>query len=284
MCKLNKLKSIVLLALMSLSAVKADPTKKQDFTHEFTAGLESFDYHYDETFKKHKKFMEFNGLTFGVNGSYQLTYKNSFFVRPEARWAYGNADYKSSQGSDRNKHHIPSLIFETRLLVGVPFNVSSQLTVFPHTGMGYRYKSDDMSDIKSKANIAGYKRVNKLWYVPLGMRFNHDFENSWFIQGLAEYDWMIQGRHLTYNKHFAPSPLVNKQKSGWGARGELLAGYHFYKASVAFGPYLNYWKIKKSSTERFTYYNDAGDDYPNTPGVEPANMTREMGIKLNFTF
>lgn len=249
----HKITAFALTFLLACSAQAESPQKIKDFSHEFTVGLESLHYHYDETFKEHKKFMEDNGILYGINGVYQFTYKDSFFLLPEVRIVYGHVDYESARGRESSVNYIPTLIFETRLLAGVPVKVSSQLTISPYTGMGYRYKSDDMSDLKSKDNIAGYKRVNKLWYVPLGMRFNHDFDNLWFMQGLAEYDWMIQGRHLTYDKHCAPSPLVNKQNSGWGIKGELLAGYHFDKVSVAFGPYLNYWKIKKSSNFIHTY-------------------------------
>jgi hypothetical protein len=282
-----KLTAFALTFLLACSAQAEFPQKIKDFTHEFTVGLESLHYHYDETFKEHNKYMEFNGLNFGVNGSYQLTYKDIFFVRPEARIVYGHVDYKSPTIGQDTMKNAPNFIFETRLLSGLNFKPITSLlkfTLSPYIGIGYRYKSDDMSDMKSKNNLSGHKRVNKLWYVPLGIRFNHDFESRWFMQGLAEYDWMIQGRHLTYDKHCAPSPLVNKQKSGWGARGEILTGYHFDKTSVSFGPYINYWKIKKSSKFIHTYYSDSGAVYRNAPAWEPANMTHEMGVKLNFTF
>jgi hypothetical protein len=94
----------------------------------------------------------------------------------------------------------------------------------------------------------------------------------------------MKGEQLTYDKHSSPSPLKNKQKSGWGVKGELLVGHHFDKVSVAFGPYLHYWKIKKSNTIKHTYYSDSGAVYHDAPAWEPKNKTQELGVKLNFIF
>jgi hypothetical protein len=283
----KKISIMAAVSALALTTVQAGQDQPQTYKHDFTVGLESLHYHYDETTPEHKNFMNDKGMLYGLNGAYQFTYKNAFFVRPEARIVYGHVDYESWRGEETKSRHIPSMIAEVRLLSGwnfKPITSLQKLTLSPYTGIGYRYKWDDSSDIKGKDNIAGYKRVNKLWYVPLGVRFNHDFENRWFMQGLAEYDWMIQGRHLTYDKHRAPSPTVYRQKSGWGLKGELLAGYHFDKASVSFGPYINYWKIKKSSTERITYHADDGVVFRDAPFWEPANMARELGVKLNFIF
>jgi hypothetical protein len=263
------------------------PSKEQpkEWAHEFTAGLESFQYKYNERTEEHKNFMQDKGMLYGVNGAYQLTYRGIVFIRPEARWAYGYADYNNWRGNQYNKSHIPSMIFEPRLLVGGNIPTNSSLILSPYTGVGFRYKWDDTTDVKNQANIPGYERVNKLWYLPVGTRLQYRFTDRWFMQGTAEYDWMIEGKQFGYSsKHFSPSPVVVKQKSGWGAKGELLVGHHFDKVSVAFGPYLQYWKIKKSSTKICTYYNDRGDDYPNTPISEPENETRELGVKLNFIF
>jgi hypothetical protein len=262
------------------------PSKEQpkEWAHEFTAGMESFKYHYRESEPGIEKYMQYDGMMYGVNGAYQLTYQDKVFIRPEARWGYGHADYSNCRGEEGDRHHTPSMIFEPRLLLGSIIPITNHFSLSPYTGVGFRYKWDDSSDIKSKDNVSGSKRINKLWYLPVGARFQYGFTDRWFVQGMAEYDWVMRGEQLTYNKRYSPSPLVNKQKSGWGAKGELLIGHHFDKVSVAFGPYLQYWKIRKSSTKVFTYYGDKGDDYPNTPGWEPKNKTQELGVKLNFIF
>jgi hypothetical protein len=257
--------------------------QSQQWAHEFTLGLESCKYHYEESTAKYKNFMQDNGIMYGLNGTYQLTYKDKVFLRPEARWAYGYTDYTSARGSSSELHYIPNLIFEPRLLVGIPLKTTEQLTLSPYFGVGYRYKWDDCSDMKSQDNVGGYKRVNKSWYVPLGSRFKYDFSNRWFVQGMAEYDWFVSGRQLSYVKERYPSPTVHKQKNGWGARGELLVGHHFDKVSIAFGTYMNYWKIGKTKEVKY-YIPD--DPHPPLEGTahEPKNITKEIGIKLNFIF
>jgi hypothetical protein len=287
------IKTLSLTAFFTLSTIahaeslpKDKPLKNQtkEWAHQFTAGLESFQYKYNEHTEEHKNFMKDKGMLYGVNGAYQLTYKGKIFLRPEARWAYGHTDYGNYHGEEGDRHHIPAMIFEPRLLVGGIVPIPSRFNLSPYAGLGFRYKWDDDSDIKSRDNVSGSKRINKLWYLPIGAQLQYRFNDRWFIQSIVEYDWVMKGEQLTYDRHYSPSPIVVKQKSGWGAKGELLIGHHFDKVSVAFGPYLQYWKIRKSSTKVFTYYGDKGDDYPNTPGSEPENKTREIGVKLNLIF
>ena len=281
---MNTFKLIALLSLMMLSVVNADPVK-QDFTHEFMAGLESYKYHYGETTPKQSNFMQYNGVIFGVNGSYELTYKDRVFLRPEARVAYGFTQYTSYRNPKFPKASVPNLTFEPRLLVGGNLYISKNLKLSPYVGLGYRYKSDDSRDIVCDKGIPlGRKRISQYYYVPLGSRLTYDFKDRWFIKAMAEYDWFISGRQLSYMKDRYPSPLVFKQKKGWGAKGELLVGHHFDKVSVAFGPYMNYWKIAKSNdVPNFTIV--AGYPRPFS-GIarEPRNVTKEIGVKLNFFF
>lgn len=282
---MNKLKSIALSALMTLSVVSADPAKKQDFTHEFMAGLESYKYHYGEKTPKQSNFMQDNGVMFGIGGSYELTYKDRVFLRPEARVAYGLTSYTNYRNSKYPKASIPNLIFEPRLLVGGNISFSNNFKLSPYVGVGYRYKSDDGSDLVSEQNGKLYKRLSQYWYVPLGSRLTYDFTDLWFVKAIAEYDWFVSGRQFSYlTDGTYPSPIVNKQKSGWGAKGELLIGHHFNKVSVAFGPYMNYWKIAKSKDVMRSIIV-AGYPRPFTePFREPRNITKEIGVKLNFYF
>jgi hypothetical protein len=281
------IKTLFLVAFLVLSAqAEPLPSKEQpkQWAHDFTLGLESFKYYYRESEPGREKYMQYDGMMYGINGAYQLTYKDMVFLRPEARVAYGHADYSNCRGEEGDRHHTPSMIFEPRLLVGSIVSITNHFSLSPYTGVGFRYKWDDSSNIKSKDNVSGIKRINKLWYLPIGTRFQYDFSDRWFVQGLAEYDWIMRGEQLGYEKHSSPSPLVVKQKSGWGLKSELLVGHHFDKVSVAFGPYLQYWKIRKSNTITRTYYDDDGTIYYNQPVWEPKNKTQELGVKLNFIF
>jgi hypothetical protein len=227
--------------------------------------------------------MQDNGIMYGVNGAYQLTYKDMVFLRPEARVVYGEVDYKNWRGADHRNNGIPSMIVEPRLLGGGNIHISPHFKLSPYLGVGFRYKWDDVSDMKSQANISGVKRINKTWYIPIGSRFTYNFNYQWFIQGMAEYDWFISGRQLSYAKERYPSPLVFKQKKGWGARGELLIGHHFDKVSVAFGPYMNYWKIEETKYVAYQWMSEWGEVFTGS-AYEPKNITKEIGLKLNFIF
>ncbi len=281
---MNKITSVFLGIFLVSQGASAHESKRQEFKHDFTLGLESFHYKYSEETPEHKNFMDYKGMMYGINGAYQLTYKDSFFVRPEARWAYGHTDYSNHWGKDHDQHHIPSMIFEARLLGGMPFKIFESFNVSPYTGIGYRYKWDDPTGTKSKANVTLYKRINKLWYIPLGMRFKYDFTDQWHVQGMAEYDFLIQGKNYSYDKDSIPSPFINKQKKGFGLRGELLIGRQFEKVSLAVGPYINYWKIKESNKILHTLEYESKKFVYNHPVWEPKNTTTELGLKFNVRF
>ena len=281
---MNILKSASFLSLMMLSVVNAEPAKKQDFTHEFMAGLESYKYHYGESRPNQSNVMQYNGLMFGIGGSYELTYKDRVFLRPEARVAYGFTQYTSYRNPKFPKASVPNLTFEPRLLVGGNISLSNNFKLSPYVGLGYRYKSDDGSDVVDNQNGHLKKRLSQYWYIPVGSRLTYDFTDRWFVKLMAEYDWFVSGRQFSYNGKTYPSPLVFKQKNGWGVKGELLVGHRFDKVSVAFGPYMNYWKIGKTKRVKSSMIVA---DYPRpltaTP-FEPDNITKEIGVKLNFFF
>ena len=276
-----KIATCSLVALLGIQSVFGKESASQDYRHDFTVGLESFHYHYDETVDK-KKLMDIEGLEFGINGAYQFTYKDSFFVRPEGRVTYGFTEYSQPNDPLGNQPHAPDFLFETRFLTGWQFHPSKSVMIAPYTGIAYRQKENDRSQVKGKDNLGGRKRINKLWYVPLGLKGQYDFDNRWFVQAMAEYDWMLKGEQLTYDTRDYPSPLNCKQKKGYGLKGEILAGYHFDNVSISGGPYAHFWQIGnsnkakyKSKEGRFTF---EGESY------EPKNSTKEIGLKVNFIF
>lgn len=297
---LKNITKTLVLAPFFVSITQAhNPQNRKDFTHDFTVGLESFKYHYGEKTPKQKNFMQLNGMIYGVNGAYQLTYRDTVLIRPELRWAYGRTDYSNPQGSVRE--NIPSIIIEPRLLLGVPFQATKQLSISPYSGIGWRYKREDCTDILNQKQQAGWNRINKSWYIPIGTRFQYDINDRWDLRGFLEYNWFIRGSQSTYHKPFdavsdrgvpyryarIPSTTVYKQKEGWGAKAEMLVGYRFDKVGVAFGPYVHYLHIQTSSyaqlatriEERGVVYN-----FPPTDSKEPNNTTKEIGLKVNFYF
>lgn len=312
LCKWNKnnrvRKTIVLTTIIACVAHAEPPQKKKDFTHDFIVGLESFKYHYGEATPNMPNFMQLNGMMYGMNGAYQLTYKDTVFIRPEVRWAYGHTDYTNGKkGTDYELDQIPSMIFEPRLIMGSLLKATEQLTIAPYSGVGWRYKRDDSVDIITKNNFPGVNRINKSWYIPLGARFQYDVNDRWNLHGFLEYDWFVSGRQSTYRKDhirlarvhggghvpyrttYIPSTPVYKQNNGWGAKAEVLIGYRFDKVGIAFGPYIHYWHIQKSSVMPVATrieLLDNGNVFNNPPSDsnEPNNVTKEIGLKVNFYF
>ena len=302
--KNNQIKKItkifIFASLIACVAQAEPPQKKKDFTHEFMVGLESFKYHYGEATPEQKNFMQFNGMMYGVNGTYQMTYKDMVFIRPEIRWSYGHTDYTAGKlGRDYERDQTPSMIIEPRLLVGSPLKATEQLTIAPYSGIGWRYKRDDDTDDLNKVNISGSNRIHRSLYIPIGTSFQYDLNNRWDLRGFIEYDWFIRGRQSTYSKEqilpnyrmeYIPATTVHKQKEGWGAKAQLLVGYRFDKVAVAFGPYMNFWHIQKSSlvslTKRYKFSIAWGGGVHNqtNPTNEPNNTTKEIGLKVNFYF
>jgi hypothetical protein len=287
------IKTIFLAVSLDFSAqAEPLPSKEQpkQWAHDFTLGLESFKYHYGEKDKKGTDFIQLNGVMCGLNGSYQLTYRDRVFIRPEARVVYGHTDYNGFYGNDPSRmNKIPSAIIEPRLLIGSPLKTTEKLTLSPYVGLGFRYKWDDSSDIIGTEGAPGLKRINKTWYVPLGSRFQYLINEQWSVQGFAEYDWFLSGRQSTYKKNVVPYPIINKQKNGWGAKAELLLGRQFEEYLVAFGPYIHYWHIKKSndvSGSRLIKNPFTGitRKRPVRGVYEPDNITKEIGMKVNITF
>ena len=275
-------KAFIFASLIACVAQAESPQKKKDFTHDFTFGLEGFHYQYSEATDREKHFMHDKGWIYGVNGAYQLTYQDVVFIRPEIRWAYGYTNYWSGNSEIRS-YSIPNELFESRLLMGSPFRAAEQLTISPYTGIGYRYKLDDGRNKRTTRNLPLAKRINKTWYLPVGVRFQYDFSEQWNLQGMAEYDWFISGRQLSYRKGRTPYPLVFKQKKGKGFKGELLVGRKFEKLAIAVGPYINYWKVADSSVDYLNVQGRGGQVH-RLPRYEPKNVTTEVGLKFNVYF
>jgi hypothetical protein len=279
---MNNLKTLALAILITIPATQAQP-EKQNFKHDFSVGLEGFHYHYSESVENRPQMMDDKGMMYGINGSYQLTYKESVFVRPEARVVYGFTQYTNDKNSKYPQASVPNLIFEPRLLIGGRVTLLKNSTLFPYIGLGYRYKSDDGSQNRSYQNTSLNKRISQYWYLPVGTRFQLDFNQHWNLQGMIEYDWLISGRQFSYDTTKYPSPLVFKQTHGKGFKGELLIGRSFEKVSLAAGPYLHYWKIQKTKKVAYNRQDDRGRVYEGD-SYEPDNVTREIGLKMTISF
>ena len=276
------------IACLALSLL-AYPTVADDFNHRFSVGLDIMRYHYLEQTKDNPHFMSLMSNQFGINGSYTFTYKERLFLQPEAKVNYGFALHSSKYNQKYQVAAEPTLLAEIRLLGGMNAPLGNRLTLSPYTGIGFRFRSEDGTNIQDEGrnNRDLAKRVNHSWYIPLGLKTTYTFDNRWFVSGRGEYDFYLWGKHYHYSPNIAPSPILLKQKKGWGAKAEFLIGKQFEKVAMAVGPYFNSWKVDQSARAYFEDSRRADRGYITrwqNASTEPKNITKETGLRLTFTF
>ncbi|HXF90468.1 MAG TPA: hypothetical protein VNJ29_00895 [Candidatus Nitrosotenuis sp.] len=253
---LNKilLISSVFSAISSAQAFIQTPSGKTSF------GAEVQHYQYREP-----NLMKLKGWLGGVNLGYTYLFSSQFFTSIEGRALWGSAHY-SSNGTGKLKHE-PQFIFETRLLLGHNFPLSSQVLFSPYTGFGYRYKSDHSGGRITTTGHSGYDRISQYIYLPFGVRTTHTINKDWNLAWQGEFDLFLKGRQESKIK----GGLTHRQNKGYGLKANIEAIKKIdSKRSVSFGPYIHFWDIKKSNV--------------NKGFIEPDNKTIETGFALKFHF
>lgn len=291
-----KLRSMVtqsLLCLAVTSEMQADA-----FKHESSVGLEAMRYFYKEPdiYQEEsrrvdigKVWMSDTGYLGGLHASYRLTWHDRVFLHPEGRILFGKHDYKtghSGRTSHTTKRQISVLLYETRLLAGVKIPLKNKVTVTPYTGLGYRFKSDDSEKVYYNYNdgnalngrILGYYRKSNYIYVPIGTSVDYAVDNVWSVAVKGEYDPLVRGWH--YDRQTYTSPVVFKQRRGYGLKGEVSVSYLYDRVKISLSPYVHYWSIKNSNEGSFYDYKDQRD----SGGLEPFNHTIESGLRVGVSF
>lgn len=241
----------------------------------FSVEFELFPYIYKEP-----EGSKIQGPMLGFNGSYSHYFDNGFIIQPELRVAMGSTKYSSPRtGSNKNNYNF---IFETRLLVKKGFVVSNSLEILPFLGLGYRNKTDDGNEL-STTGFKPYERKSVYYYLPIGLNFNYTTGLDWDIAATTEYDIFLKGTQFDYPKvRGVEHKLTHKQKSGFGARGEILITKSFEKHKLSIGPFIHYWNIKKSKV--VVNRNCIYCNRPHMNTWERKNTTKEFGLKIKFDF
>ena len=219
--------------------------------------------------------MEEEGVMYGVLGSY--TYRHDIMIRGEARFSYGQVDYKNS-GTINN---IDDYMLEFRGLAGYDLPVFGSSTLTPYAGFGYRYLNDDTSGMVSSTGALGYERESNYFYSPLGVEITTPMDNGWSLGVILEYDYFwkgIQKSHLS-DASTSFNDLENDQNEGYGLRASLKLQIETEDKDFLIEPFIRYWDIKQSETTNITY-NGVLWGY----GWEPENTSTEFGLKLAVIF
>lgn len=280
--------SIISLLFISLSATAVANNKNPKFInsplkttpddtskHKFSLGLELFPYSYKEP-----DLMKMNGFFYGINGSYSFYLGKYYFLQLESRAALGKTNY-SSNGTGSHGTKTTNKLLETRVLFNRYFQVSSNIYIYPFIGLGFRYKEDNSNGIKTTTGHTGVLRESNYYYVPVGLSMHYNLQQGWGLYISGEYDIFLEGKQKTSGSLSSNTfKVINNQSKGYGLRSEILLEKTFNKYIVSIGPYINYWNIKDSDTDRIFCRSCGAYHY----FYEPKNITQETGIKIKLTF
>ena len=244
-----------------MGGVFAEPLK----VHTWELGTEISHITYKEPDVMREK-----GMMYGIDGSY--AYHQNLMLKAEARFAYGQVDYKNSGTID----NIDDYAWELRGLGGYDFPILKAATVTPYLGIGCRYLNDDTSGKISSTGAYGYERESNYVYSPIGLEVIIPLKNGWSVGTMLEYNYFwkgIQKSHLSNVPGYYD--IENNQDEGYGFRGYIKVRNKGEKLDFVIEPFIRYWNIKDSKTTT---------DPTGTTWIEPKNNSTEFGIKFALKF
>ena len=210
-------------------------------------------------------------IGFDYSGTYALdsqfpSRNKGWFLRGDARYATGKADYSSPISGTINNR--PDWYYEVRGLVGKDFFLG-EYTLSPYAGLGYRYLFNDIRGVSS-TGAAGYRRESNYFTLPVGVTHKMALSNQSKLLSTVEFSYLLRGRQESKLSDASPAnaDVSNRQRNGYGLR--LGAMVQFPTWSV--GPSLVVWRIKES------------DRVGPTAVFEPRNNTVEFGLKAAYSF
>ncbi|MBU3556869.1 hypothetical protein ICN18_04425 [Polynucleobacter sp. Ross1-W9] len=263
----------VVLFAVTLSAYAEDTSVNIATQTGNTLGLTVSGYQYKEPSLS----VVINAPLVGVDYTGTYAFANDWFVKADARYAYGSAKYTGS-GTQSN---IPYSYYDLRGLFGYDFSFSELggFVLAPYTGLGYRYLFDNQAG-QTSSGANSYNRSSNYVYLPIGVTHRMKINDVHKLETNFEYDYLIQGTQVSHLSQAAPNlpDITNQQFRGYGLR--LSSMYQFAKWSV--GPYITYWNIQNSNAVTQTI--TANRVNYRLTAYEPANNTVEAGIKVAYSF
>ena len=254
--------------------------------HEFKAGIERYTYRYNEVVNG-GHFMHTRGYFKGYYGAYtfrpvdmDIIYKAMVDVfRLELRYATGKDDYDGSIIYKGMKDYT----YEVRGVLGKDLNIGNDVRVMPYVGVATRYLNNGLEAIQP----GGYNRESRYIYVPVGVEACWLPPQSWGLAGSLEYDHFLQGNQISHLEDVKTGSgvsagydaLSNDQRKWFGARAEISLVKEWAHLKLSFGPFYRYWHIQDSNVADIT----AGGAVIGS-GLEPDNVTKEFGLKMDLAF
>ena len=243
--------------------------------NEYRFGVEGFQDHYTEDSVDLSEHSHYGSVTADYIHS-----ANGYFTAIQTRGSYGKDNYKSSSGIING---IPQYEGEVRVLTGISIpipEIGGVNAVVPFVGLGTRFFYDNSKNEVTNTGLFGYDRRIVQFYVPIGAKweFTHGPITFW---PTAEFDPMFYGYVNSRFRNFDPASknLENKQTSGYGLRGEIMAGQKLDGYSWQIGPFFRYWRVKDSNLD----YNNSGNANAGYY-LEPKNSRLQTGAALRVQF
>ena len=256
---------ILLLSLCSsMFAMTLLPAQGADLESktEHSVGISLSKYTYTEpnvmTLKAQNIGFEYAG-TYAF-GSQWPSQGKSWFIGGDIRYATGAADYESPISGTVSD--TPNRYVEGRLILGKDFDMGTYVLA-PYAGLGLRLLHNDL-----RRDPRGYRRDSSYTTVPLGVVHRIKFSDQSVLSTTVEYAHLLKGIQkvqLTDTKLHSEN-LTLDQKKGRGFKLAMMLRF----ANFSFGPTVSYWNIAKS--EAYKVWD------------EPANTTREIGLKAQYHF
>lgn len=244
-------------------------------SNEYQFGVEGFQDHYVEDSVQLSEHARYGSITADYIHS-----ANGYFSAVEARGSYGKDNYKSVSGTISG---IPQYEGEFRIITGVTVPIPETggvRAIVPFIGLGGRFFYDNSKNEVTNTGFYGYDRRIFQFYMPIGAKweFTHGPVTFW---PTAEFDPVFYGyvNSRFHNFDSQSENLVNRQHSGWGARGELMMGQKLENYSWKFGPFIRYWSFKDSDLD----FNNSGNSNSGYY-LEPENERTQTGVALKVQF
>jgi hypothetical protein len=218
-----------------------------------------------------------NSALVGIDYTGTYAFGNDWFIRADARYAYGSAKYTGS-GTQSN---IPYSYYDLRGLFGYDFSFSELggFVLAPYAGIGYRYLFDNQAG-QTTSGANSYNRSSNYMYLPIGVTHRMTINDVHKLETAFEYDYLIQGTQVSHLSQAAPylPDVTNQQFRGYGLR--LSSMYQFSEWSV--GPYITYWNIQNSNV--VTQPITVGKTVYRLSAQEPANTTMKQASRFLTLF
>ena len=249
-----------------------DIDKPDDIAYDFEIGTEYAAFRYEEPSIDIKDEADMYSLIAAVSGRSKA---KALIGRMEGRFGYGRVYYDGSLNdgtpfTDEGDDYI----IELRALIGRDLQLTKTILT-PYFGFGYRYLNDHLE------SQYAYQRHITYYYCPIGFKTETSLFPTWSWGINLEYDIFLAGSVKSCLSDITPvlDDVTNNQDKGLGARCSIYLKKEINKElSFAVEPFFRYWDIQDSDINYIT----ALGYYIVGIGYEPANSTKEYGIKMNL--